>query len=120
PQNILLEADIKSPRLFTASIRSRGYNSCFFILLQQGKLRWWQAIEGQPEQNPTVERGTDDAEGRATGTTPDQARPVLFSDFFNDRITNIFREQYLSPRPAVPTLQLPVQGIGNWCYPLTT
>jgi hypothetical protein len=39
---------------------------------------------------------------------------------FNDKITNIFRQQYLSPRPAVPTLQLPTQGIGNWCYPLVT
>ncbi|MCG2615878.1 DUF4450 domain-containing protein [Terrimonas sp. NA20] len=36
----------------------------------------------------------------------------------NDRVTNIFRHQYLSPRPAVTTLQLPVQGIGNWAYPM--
>ncbi len=26
----------------------------------------------------------------------------------------------MSPRPAVPTLQLPTQGIGNWAYPLVT
>lgn len=38
--------------------------------------------------------------------------------YFNDAVTNIFRDQYLSPRPASPTLQLPTQGIGNWCYPL--
>jgi hypothetical protein len=33
-------------------------------------------------------------------------------------VTNIFKQSYLSPRPQSPTLQLPVQGIGNWCYPL--
>jgi hypothetical protein len=38
--------------------------------------------------------------------------------FFNDKVSNIFQHNYLSPRPATPTLQLPVQGIGNWCYPL--
>lgn len=38
---------------------------------------------------------------------------------FNDKVTRIFSNQYLSPRPQSPTLQLPVQGIGNWCYPLT-
>lgn len=43
---------------------------------------------------------------------------VALSEFFNDEVTNIFKQQYLSPRPKTPTLQLPVQGIGNWCYPL--
>jgi len=38
---------------------------------------------------------------------------------FNDAVTNIFKNKYLSPRPKGPTLQLPWQGIGNWCYPLT-
>ncbi|TJZ61552.1 DUF4450 domain-containing protein [Sphingobacterium olei] len=42
------------------------------------------------------------------------------SAYYNDRVTNIFEQKYLSPRPDVPTLQLPWQGIGNWCYPLTT
>lgn len=36
----------------------------------------------------------------------------------NGKINNLFQQNYLSPRPASPTLQLPVQGIGNWCYPL--
>jgi hypothetical protein len=39
---------------------------------------------------------------------------------YNDAVTHIFTNQYLSPRPKSVTLQLPVQGIGNWCYPLTT
>ncbi|MEI7421027.1 MAG: DUF4450 domain-containing protein [Prolixibacteraceae bacterium] len=34
---------------------------------------------------------------------------------FNDRITNIFKEQYFSPRSPYPTLAIPVQGIGDWC-----
>jgi hypothetical protein len=45
---------------------------------------------------------------------------VALTKSFNDDVTNIFKNRYLSPRPAVPTLQLPTQGIGNWCYPLTT
>jgi hypothetical protein len=40
--------------------------------------------------------------------------------YFNDKVVNIFRHAYLSPRPVSPTLQLPTQGIGNWCYPLIT
>ncbi|MBC8053415.1 MAG: DUF4450 domain-containing protein [Sphingobacteriaceae bacterium] len=45
---------------------------------------------------------------------------VDLSSVHNDLVTNIFKNKYLSPRPVSPTLQLPLQGIGNWCYPLTT
>ena len=41
---------------------------------------------------------------------------IDLSPFFNDKVTNIFENQYLSPRSPYPTLQLPIQGIGNWCY----
>lgn len=45
---------------------------------------------------------------------------ISLQPYFNDKITNIFKNQYLSPRPKSPTLQLPTQGIGNWAYPLAT
>lgn len=40
--------------------------------------------------------------------------------YFNANVNGIFEQQYLSPRPVSPSLQLPTQGIGNWCYPLVT
>ncbi|TYP98419.1 uncharacterized protein DUF4450 [Sphingobacterium allocomposti] len=42
------------------------------------------------------------------------------SGHYNASLTDIFEQKYLAPRPEGPTLQLPWQGIGNWCYPLTT
>ncbi len=42
---------------------------------------------------------------------------VDLSTFFNEQVSNIFRQSYLSPRPEGPTVQLPQHGIGNWCYP---
>lgn len=44
---------------------------------------------------------------------------VNLQPYFNDNVTQIFKNKYLYPRPQSPTLQLPWQGIGNWCYPLT-
>ncbi len=44
---------------------------------------------------------------------------VNLQPYFNDKVTQIFKNKYLSPRPQSPTLQIPWQGIGNWCYPLT-
>lgn len=46
--------------------------------------------------------------------------PVSLQSKYNEKITNIFNQKYLSPRTTGPTLQLPWQGIGNWCYPLIT
>jgi len=34
---------------------------------------------------------------------------------FNDQVTNIFKNKYLSPRSPYPTLAIPTQGIGDWC-----
>ncbi|WP_304197618.1 DUF4450 domain-containing protein [Flavobacterium alvei] len=42
---------------------------------------------------------------------------VSLSQNFNAQVTDIFKQEYLSPRPTSPTLQLPKHGIGNWCYP---
>jgi hypothetical protein len=42
---------------------------------------------------------------------------VTLTQNFNAKVTDIFNQEYLSPRPTSPTLQLPKQGIGNWCYP---
>jgi hypothetical protein len=40
---------------------------------------------------------------------------VDLHNFFNDQVTNIFKNQYLSPRSPYPTLAIPTQGIGDWC-----
>ncbi|WP_027378958.1 DUF4450 domain-containing protein [Chryseobacterium daeguense] len=47
-------------------------------------------------------------------------KTISLATKYNEKVSHIFNQKYLSPRPAGPTLQLPWQGIGNWCYPLTT
>ncbi|MCH5718337.1 hypothetical protein [Niabella hibiscisoli] len=43
---------------------------------------------------------------------------INITGILNDNVVNTFKHQYLSPRAAGTTLQIPWQGIGNWCYPL--
>ena len=45
---------------------------------------------------------------------------VDISQAFNARVTDIFQNEYLSPRSPYTTLQIPKQGIGEWCHPLKT
>ena len=49
-----------------------------------------------------------------------KAEMVDLTPYFNSNVDDIFRNQYLSPRPPFTTLELPVQGAGDWCTPFTT
>lgn len=41
---------------------------------------------------------------------------VNLSGFFNDRVTEIFKHEYRSPRSPYCSLQIPLHGFGDWCY----
>jgi hypothetical protein len=45
---------------------------------------------------------------------------VSLTAVFNDKVGQIFRNEYLSPRSPFCSLALPKQGIGSWCLPKTT
>ncbi len=44
-------------------------------------------------------------------------RKVKMDDMMNANVTDIFANEYVSPRPVTTTLQIPVNGIGEWCHP---
>ena len=44
-------------------------------------------------------------------------KPQKMDKFFNSEVDDIFKNEYLSPRPQTTTLQIPKQGIGEWCHP---
>ncbi len=58
--------------------------------------------------------GDIDAKKASTGTMVD------ISAHFNADADDIFRNEYLSPRPPFASLQLPKQGVGEWCIPFET
>lgn len=46
-----------------------------------------------------------------------RSTPIDISSYFNSSVDDIFRNEYLSPRPPFTTLELPKQGVGEWCIP---
>ena len=85
-----------------------------FFRVKQGQFSWWQPIHVKSGLFilPAKDYGYVKVNGRYD--------KIDLTGYFNDKVTNIFSNQYLSPRPTSPTLQLPTQAIGNWAYPLTT
>jgi hypothetical protein len=47
----------------------------------------------------------------------DKFETVNLAPLFNDKVTQIFRNEYRSPRSPFASLATPKQGIGGWCEP---
>lgn len=108
PQGIFEQPVIKG-KLLTVRADCKPGHHTVFVKTTQGAFSWWQPVDLYiPSVMPAVEQ--------QLVTTATVNEKVELVQFFNDKVTNIFKPQYLSPRPVSPTLQLPVQGIGNWAY----
>ena len=47
-------------------------------------------------------------------------RPLPIDQYWNANVSDIFKNRYESPRPQSTTLQIPLQGVGEWCHPQYT
>ncbi|HLP38093.1 DUF4450 domain-containing protein [Lacibacter sp.] len=103
---------VRTANSVSGNLNNAGVNS-LYLQLKQGDFSWFEPLNfSLIVDEPFVETVTISPETKF--------ETVDLTPHFNDAVTNIFKNEYLSPRPAVPTLQLPTQGIGNWAYPLTT
>lgn len=77
-----------------------------------GKYSLAESIAEQSEDawSSTKGVGNDFAEVK-----PKECRKVNMDKAFNANVSDIFKNQYLSPRSPYTTLCVPTQGIGDWC-----
>jgi hypothetical protein len=103
--------------------------------LGEGKYR---DIEGSAQKHQVIEFATVKATNATTRTTytsvnptpaqlglsePDLTKrflPQNIDAYWNSEVSDIFNNRYVSPRPQSTSLELPVQGVGEWCHPLYT
>ncbi|OXA72981.1 glycogen debranching protein [Flavobacterium aquidurense] len=113
PQSVLSEIS-KTEYSLKAKVNLAG-NKLFFVELKQGELSWWKPIhvnvKSETQSNETVTNWD------AQIDKSKRIETIPLTSFFNAKVVDIFNYEYLSPRPQTVTLQLPKQGIGNWCYP---
>ena len=87
-----------------------------FVPMQQGDMKWWVPVD-----NPlSADKGDSTQFSAFAKVNSSKCEPVVMDEQFNSAVTDIFRNEYLSPRSPYTTLQIPKQGIGEWCHPLHT
>ncbi|MEN2487146.1 DUF4450 domain-containing protein [Flavobacterium sp. B11] len=116
PQELLKEV-LKENYSLKAKVNSAG-DKVFFVKLKQGEMTWWNPVHLNVKAEKQSEENNINWDMPLDKTA--KTETVLLSSFFNAKVTDIFNYEYLSPRPKTVTLQLPKQGIGNWCYPNVT
>ncbi|MCM1522587.1 MAG: DUF4450 domain-containing protein [Muribaculaceae bacterium] len=96
----------------TREVRTEG--NVIFTKMTDGLLSWWEPEIKEVE--PIVAQLPEDF----TAIFAEKCEPVMIDSAYNAKVTDIFTNRYMSPRPAVTTLQLPTQGSGEWCHPKLT
>ena len=83
-----------------------------------------QEIREEKLSAETDVRGVSSLSPRTLGLDePDLGKPFRKQDigkYLNSMVSDIYHQQYLSPRPQTTTLQIPVHGYSEWCHPKDT
>ena len=113
PQGVLAEAKTSS-NVLSGKIAAQAGSHTLFALVSQGQMEWWMPVNIDVKgPAPVVAK----AFAHIDSST---CEPVNMDKSFNDSVSKIFKNEYLAPRSPYTTLQLPKQGIGEWCHPQTT
>jgi hypothetical protein len=113
PQKVIAFPELTKNSIQGKIVGAKGHRT-LFAKLKQGEMKWWQPLKieiAEPERpfKPAFELNKNS-----------ELQMIDIESYFNDSVTNIFKHKYLSPRSPYTTLQIPTQGIGEWCHPLTT
>lgn len=116
PQNVLGNPTIQG-HVVSGTITGAEGHRTVFARVSQGKLVWWQplAVNIPAKQQAAPIIFTTDWNKRIANA--ERLDPIPLSSIFNDRVTQIFRNAYLSPRSPFTSLALPTHGYGAWCKP---
>ena len=114
PEKVLENPVLGADSLLASAAGTPGHHT-IFAQLQQGAIRWWAPISLE------ILPPTKAAPGPLTDWKLNPVLPstnwsmVDLSGLFNQNVTRIFQEAYLSPRSPFCSLQTPRQGLGGWC-----
>ncbi|MDD4968477.1 MAG: DUF4450 domain-containing protein [Paludibacter sp.] len=113
PQRTLKQS-VKTNNSITGIVSANAGHHTLFVQLSRGQMTWWQPLNYfiiTTETKPTAD---------FSELVSSTCEVVNIDKYLNDSVNNIFKNKYLSPRSPYTTLQMPTQGIGEWCHPTLT
>jgi hypothetical protein len=116
PQGALSGAKNSGSKVQGVAAGTVGHRTVF-ARVQQGELTWWQplALEIRPARPPAPIVFTTDWKQPLPASARLESVPL--AAIFNERVSEIFRQDYVCPRSPFVSLATPRQGFGSWCKP---
>ena len=114
--DMTVEIEWKGTPIADTDAAATGKGRIGFREVKSGDFTWWEETESFT--HPKLDASLLGLDLKVKGT--DSYQPVDLSGVYNSNITDIFSNRYESPRSPYTTLQIPVQGIGEWCHPEDT
>lgn len=108
---VILEYGSQNDAVPTGKVITEG--PVTFTELTDGTMRWYEATVTKKPSFSKWYEGFDNV-------VPEDCIAIDISETYNSNVADIFKNEYISPRPSVTTLQIPKQGIGEWCHPTLT
>jgi hypothetical protein len=112
PQGALTGAQIDGSTIHAAVAGAPGHRTAF-AKLQQGGMTWYEPITFEIRKRAAAYPMTDWTRQPPLEGTWDI---VDLTGVLNDRVTQIFQNEYRSPRSPYCSLAIPLQGIGSWVH----
>lgn len=111
PQQVLRSASTSADGIRGEVAGTPGART-LFAQVRQGALEWWMPVALDVRTPESA--GPAPTDWTRPVASSDRLEPVDLTSLFNDRVTQIFRNEYRSPRSPYVSLALPKQGIGAW------
>lgn len=118
PQGALGQVSLAGSRLRGRATGLAGARTAF-ARVEHGALRWWQPVEFEIRAAPAP-APVFTTDWQTPVSAPDRCEPLALAPLFNDRVAQLFRHDYLAPRPAGASLALARNGYGTWTHPHDT
>jgi len=113
PQSVLNQVNMSNDRVSGVVNGLPGHRT-FFLTATQGDITWKKPVHVE------IKAPAKEVLQPFRQVIAHRCEPVSLETFFNEEVSRVFKNKYLSPRSPFTTLQIPVQGIGEWCHPNLT
>ena len=106
--------DRETPRPRIAVRCPPGYRTQIEVTWTGGELTAETGVTRRGPPRPSPGTAGSDLDWRTPMPAAVRLEAIDLAPYFNDRVTNIFRHEYRSPRSPYCSLAIPKQGIGGW------
>jgi hypothetical protein len=111
PQSALSKIQFKGNKLTGAAAGQPGARTVF-AKVKQGDLIWWAPLAFEIKASAPREA----VDWKSLSSAKIHWRTIPLTEQFNDSVTQIFRNEYVRPRPQTVSLSIPKQGYGSWTH----